>query len=175
MCIFERKSINASTYNRELSIMWCFVQQSGDGGDRAVVVAKVVMFHNPNPKIKRCCILQAFALLITSCLCDEMVRAPRLVEHDHLSVHSKTKAYTSYHWDPNVNHHMMTCNDVQLRYLGNRGCTGPAAKLSPDLLGRKRPPSSSDLGVAASLLDCHECLGCLSSAADLKFRTALLN
>ena len=62
VCIFERKIINASTYNRELFIMWCFVQQSGGGGDRAVVVAKVVIFNNPNPKIKRCCILQAFAL-----------------------------------------------------------------------------------------------------------------
>ena len=63
VCIFERKIINASTYNRVLSIMWCFVQQSGGGGDRAMVVAKAVIIGNPNPNIKRCCILQAFTLL----------------------------------------------------------------------------------------------------------------
>ena len=40
MCMFERKIINVSTYNRELSIMWCFVQQSGDDDDdRAIMLS----------------------------------------------------------------------------------------------------------------------------------------
>ena len=62
--IFERKIINVSTYNRELSIMWCFVQQSDDDDDKIMMMTKVVIFDNFNFKIKRYCILQTFILLI---------------------------------------------------------------------------------------------------------------
>ena len=64
--IFERKIINASSYNRWLSIiMWWVAQQNDDNDDdKTMMMTKAVIFSNPNSNIKRCCILQAFILLI---------------------------------------------------------------------------------------------------------------
>ena len=64
VCIFERKIINVSSYNRELSIMWWVVQQNDDNDDeKTMIMTKIVIFNNSNFNIKRCCILQTFILL----------------------------------------------------------------------------------------------------------------
>ena len=104
VCIFERKIINASTYNRVLSIMWCFVQQSGGDGDRAMVVAKAVIIGNPNPNIKRCCILQAFTLFGSS------------INIDRLSIRH-IKPYIVNPLLPRNRRHLLASNNFSISHL----------------------------------------------------------